>query len=818
MQRLRRSARSLSELSRSRRNDLMGLGKGEALKPGREVTTAKGTKKVKFQETYEGIPIMGASAVFEEDQDGGATSDATGQLVGGVEDDIPSIKPRLSANEVFSMVARKNQDNPASAQFDPEKDAILEVILDETLGETAHARLAYKLSYRVEVKGRLSRPSFLVDANTGDIIKKWEGLSFQKITKKTSGSDRVHSNYDLQTVGGNLKIGKANYDGKRYPKLEVTKLENGNCTLMNNVAKVFDCGGSWYCYGGTPYTFDCEEGLSDGINGAYSPLADALFYISATYEMFAEWYNIKDPLKRSDSDPGDSVCGARIHYGEQFENAFWDGYFITFGDGNSTFYPLTSINVVAHEISHGITELTSGLIYQGESGGINEAFSDMAGEAVEFYANKKQDWMIGYEIFKHPDKALRYFNDPKKDGRSLSHYKNYCPGIDVHFSSGVFNRAFYFLGRTKGWDVKKAFEPFVVANVLYWIETSRFFEAACGVVRATKDLGYNADDVIAAFRKVGIEPCEDTSTGILQTAEINVPAGHEVLIQVNITKDMVIDQMSVKSFGGRMTLNVHTPNCEFCSRKSSSRNNIDICDVATGLYEISLIPDHDLVKGAVLITGQKTNIFSNGTLKSHNDTIEFEFQLSEETVKSGGQIILAMSTEYGYTSALIRHGEKPILESYEFDIGLESNSFSLVCDLKTGTYYGIIVPRTYQARGIYIDTVDILSGKRMDTPPLITRPTTPPTTPGPSTPQPSTNEPSTLESLPTKPPTKVPPTKEPPTKKPPTKEPPTKKPPTKEPPTVGPTDGGSGSGSELRDTEGGDDGEDRDTYDLLMLG
>src|SRR5678815_6068662 len=75
----------------------------------------------------------------------------------------------------------------------------------------------------------------------------------------------------------------------------------------------------------------------------------------------------------------------RVHYSSAYENALWDGATMSFGDGASTFYPLTSVDVAGHEVSHGFTEQHSNLTYSGQSGGMNEAFSDMGGEATEYY-------------------------------------------------------------------------------------------------------------------------------------------------------------------------------------------------------------------------------------------------------------------------------------------------------------------------------------------------------------------------------------------------------------------------------------------------
>jgi vibriolysin len=135
---------------------------------------------------------------------------------------------------------------------------------------------------------------------------------------------------------------------------------------------------------------------------------------------------------------------------------------------------------------------------------MNEAFSDMAGEAAEFFMNGTNDWLVGAQILKAQG-ALRYFQDPTQDGRSIGHASDYYSGLDVHLSSGVFNRAFYLLANTAGWDTKKAFEVMVRANQLYWTDNSTFDEGGCGVKRAAADASYNVDHVIAAFNTVGVD-------------------------------------------------------------------------------------------------------------------------------------------------------------------------------------------------------------------------------------------------------------------------------------------------------------------------
>jgi pseudolysin len=229
--------------------------------------------------------------------------------------------------------------------------------------------------------------------------------------------------------------------------------------------------------------------------------------------MYQDWYNVP-VLTNSDGSP--MMLNMVVH--SDMDNAYWDGAKMVFGDGIDMFYPLTSLGVAAHEISHGFTEQHSNLSYSGQSGGMNEAYSDMAAQAAEVYAYGagKNSWQIGPEIFKAADQALRYMDQPSKDchGKkpgswcSIDDASQYYSGLDVHFSSGVYNHFFYTLGNTADWDVKKAFDVMVHANSSYWTSTANFKTAACGVIQSAKDLGFSTDDVKAAFAVVKV----DTST------------------------------------------------------------------------------------------------------------------------------------------------------------------------------------------------------------------------------------------------------------------------------------------------------------------
>ncbi|MCG7561549.1 Ig-like domain-containing protein [Pseudoalteromonas sp. McH1-42] len=351
-------------------------------------------------------------------------------------------------------------------------------------------RLAYMVTFFAETEQAPSRPEFFIDAHSAEILSHVETLTHGKIGTGP---------------GGNEKIGR-HYYGEDKPKFYATERDDGRCALAHDDIRVIDMEHD--ISNTETFVFDCHENQHKSVNGAYSPLNDAMYYGKATLEMFDDWYS-------SRALEGDLVM--RVHYRENYLNAFWNGKEVTFGDGNLSrygVYPFTSLGVVAHEIAHGVTSQNSKLVYSSMSGGVNEAFSDMTSEALECFLNQdadgncEVDWLIGASIFKNRT-ALRYMDDPTKDGKSIGHADDYTIGLDVHYSSGVFNKAFYLLSTTPGWGVKKAYEVMLHANKHYWVYNGNFESLACGVTDAAEELGYNIEDVGTAFKQVGVFACTE---------------------------------------------------------------------------------------------------------------------------------------------------------------------------------------------------------------------------------------------------------------------------------------------------------------------
>ncbi|MEW7866820.1 M4 family metallopeptidase [Aeromonas diversa] len=423
----------------------------------RTVTLPNGEKRVRFEQTWQGVPVWGSALVAEQGASG--IERVSGQQLVGIEQDVASAKPAFNA-ATAAQKARGEQ-----------KGVNEKVRLYVMQDENGQAHLVYQVSYLVEGSETPSRPFVIIDALSGAELKRWEGINHQ----------------DATGPGGNLKTGKYFY-GSDYGPLQV----DANCRMSSTNVDTINMNHA--TTGGSVHQFTCPENTVKEINGAYSPLNDAHYFGNVVFNMYRDWYN---------TAPLSFKLKMRVHYSKNYENAFWDGSQMTFGDGATTFYPLVSLDVAAHEVSHGFTEQNSGLVYSGQSGGINEAFSDMAGEAAENFMKGSNDWLVGAQIFKG-NGSLRYFDDPTRDGRSIGHASDYTDGLNVHYSSGVYNKAFYLLANSSGWSTRKAFEVFVLANRLYWGANATFDSGACGVTKAATDLGYSVTDVASAFQAVGV--------------------------------------------------------------------------------------------------------------------------------------------------------------------------------------------------------------------------------------------------------------------------------------------------------------------------
>ncbi|MEQ1513362.1 MAG: M4 family metallopeptidase [Lysobacteraceae bacterium] len=434
---------------------------------------SQGVRNHRYQQTFRGLPIFGEHVVVNEDESGNIRS-LFGQKVEGLASEISVGKPRISSNNALTIGKSAGLGNRVGFMRTSAEKSDLMIHIDDN----GRARKAYVVSYFADTArgGTPMRPTVIIDAENGRILQQFDNLQHALIGTGP---------------GGNLKTGQYEY-GVQYGRLDVVQ-SGGTCIMSNAAVATMDLNQG--TDSANTFSYTCPRNTVRSVNGAYSPLNDAHYFGGIVYNMYNAYIS-KPPLT--------FLLAMRVHYGNGYENAFWDGSSMAFGDGASKFYPLVSLDFVSHEVSHGFTSQNSKLTYTGQSGGINEAFSDIAGEAAEYYMKGTNDFLVGAQIYKGTG-ALRYMANPSKDGYSIGHASNYIGEMDVHYSSGVYNKAFYLLATKPGWNTPMAFKVFARANDLYWTASTNFKQGVCGVRMAAQDYGYAAADVNAAFNAVGIQ-------------------------------------------------------------------------------------------------------------------------------------------------------------------------------------------------------------------------------------------------------------------------------------------------------------------------
>ncbi len=465
--------------AQERHAELIGLDSESRLQVLNHRQDRKGTQYYRYQQTFRGVPIFGEQVVVSEAN--GQVRNLFGRRVSNLSRELPQGQLLIGKPRALS-VAKSAALGKRQGSMQVEREQAQQMIY---LDADNRARMAYVVSLFADKLGggAPTRPTVVVDAATGEVIRQWDGLAHAQVGTGP---------------GGNLKTGAYEY-GTHFGYNDVAS-NGGICTMSNPQVQTVNLNGGTAAY--SAFSYACPRNAADAINGAFSPLNDAHFFGKVVYDMYGAYLGVA---------PLPFQLTMRVHYSSNYEGAFWDGATMTFGDGGNVFYPMVSLDLSAHEVSHGFTERNSNLVYAGMSGAINEAFSDMAGEAAEYYLTGSNDFRVAAQITKGLG-AMRYMDQPSSDGQSIDSASKYSDNLDVHFSSGVYNKAFYLLAKSSGWNTKTAFQVFARANQLYWTSSSSFDQGACGVEIAASDLGFIASDVTRAFSSVGVS-CTSAKSG-----------------------------------------------------------------------------------------------------------------------------------------------------------------------------------------------------------------------------------------------------------------------------------------------------------------
>ncbi|MGV9270502.1 M4 family metallopeptidase [Kitasatospora sp. NPDC003701] len=405
--------------ARSRRSgtaEALGLGAEEELLPKSVTVDADGTRHTRYDRTYAGLPVLGGDLVVH------TAADGTVKGVDKATDATIAVTSGLAGVTAETANARALERARAAGAKDPKAESVRKVVWaasgtpvpawESVIGGLQH-------------DGTPSELHVITDAGTGAELFDYQSVKngignsqySGQVTIATTEADGTH------TLTDNTRGGHRTYD------LQHTEDDRATGTLFTDADDVWG--------NGRP-----DQTQTAGVDAAYGA--------QLTWDYYKN-------VQGRDGIRNDGVAAtSHVHYGTGYANAYWwDACFcMTYGDGDYDARPLTSIDVAAHEMTHGVTSNTAGLIYRGESGGLNEATSDIMATAVEFWAGNAADpgdYLIGEKIDINGDGTpLRHMDRPSKDGASEDSWFSGIGSTDVHFSSGPANHWFYLASEGSG--------------------------------------------------------------------------------------------------------------------------------------------------------------------------------------------------------------------------------------------------------------------------------------------------------------------------------------------------------------------------------
>jgi Zn-dependent metalloprotease len=478
----RRDDMAAAKANRGQTAKALRLGAKEDLVVKDATRDADGAEHVRYDRTYAGLPVIGGDLVVAQDPDG----------------QIRTVE-----------WASKDRISLASTTADVPGDGARKVVY-----AVDHKPVLAWESTRTgtSADGTPERDLVYTDAHTGKRL----GVLPQIVNANGTGNSLYLGTVSIQT----------NLNGSSYELNDTTR--GGH--------KTYDANNSTSTSRGTLMT-DADNTWGNGTTSSrQSAAVDAHFGAAMTWDYY------KNAFGRTGIRNDGVAAYSRVHYGNSYENAFWDDscFCMTYGDGGTTFSPLVALDVAGHEMTHGVTSNTAGLNYSGDAGGLNESTSDVFGTMVEFSANNANDpgdYYIGEKIAKDGT-WLRRMDNPSLDGASVNCWSSSTGSLDPHYSSGVGNHLFYLLaegtgtktigGRTHsattcngttltGIGRTQAAAIWYRALTVYMTSTTTYPQAANYMVRAAKDLyGTSSSQCTAtvnAWKGVSVTPTETCGTG-----------------------------------------------------------------------------------------------------------------------------------------------------------------------------------------------------------------------------------------------------------------------------------------------------------------
>ncbi|WP_241680257.1 M4 family metallopeptidase [Metabacillus mangrovi] len=440
----------------------------------------------KFAQSIKGVPIDGAVYIVHTDKNGIVTS-SNGAIHEEAKAQVKSVNPKLTkaeaAKRAWKSVNLSIEDTEEERHAAPQgsfKASQLkkskeksELVLYKKDG-TFH--LAYKVQLQF-IKPYGANWQIYVDAESGSIVDSYNAVNDAASTGSGTG------------VLGDSKTLNTYFTEDAYRLYDTTKDAVVETYTADNGTRL-------------PGIFS-EDSDNEFTADNQRADVDAHYYAGKVYDYF---YGVHG---RNSYDDAGAAITSTVHYETDYNNAFWNGTQMVYGDGDGSAFTSLSgaLDVVAHELTHAVTERSANLQYQDQSGALNESFSDVFG-----YFLDPSDYLMGEDVYTpgQPGDALRSISSPETYDQP-GHMDDYVNTSEdnggVHINSGIPNKAFYYTNESIGQSASE--EIYYRALTVYLTPTSSFTDARAALLQSAEDLfgsGSTEYDAVAdAWTQVGVE-------------------------------------------------------------------------------------------------------------------------------------------------------------------------------------------------------------------------------------------------------------------------------------------------------------------------
>jgi len=415
-----------------------------------------GTAVSRADHTFKGVRVFGSESVVVTGPHGSIISESVAERRFGLGQKDVNVAPGISAKAAIDGVVKSVAPNGVPVE-PPSAELIIYPVIKEVriaaAVNKAEADLnasdlesvvdSYQLAYLVRTRmANGNKPVFhdtIVSAADGSVIDQWSMLQTVLGTGNSQYNGAVPVNTTLSGASYSM-IDATRGTGGAFGAMAITNADHTTSAgaVYTNSSNTWGDGLQYVSGGSTTNA----NGQTAAVN--------AMWGLMNTYDM------LKNTLGWQSLNGQNTATYIAAHVNTAYDNAYYSDTCkcMYIGDGGASFNNLGSIDVIGHEMGHGVTAATSNLTYRAESGGLNESASDIQGEMVEAYAHAGgagslipatgNDWMMGKEIAKN-GQPLRWLYKPSKDGASPNAWSTSVKRLDVHYSSGPNNRMFYFL-------------------------------------------------------------------------------------------------------------------------------------------------------------------------------------------------------------------------------------------------------------------------------------------------------------------------------------------------------------------------------------